>query len=512
METIAVWYLHTEQGELGPYTTEEMHSWLAAGRISVVSLVWREGFADWRPVAEVPELMPPLPPAAPERPAGGESRRRRRTVRRRLNTALPLLAAIAVAAVFLSSYARHHESSVPTNGDSRPMVASLGPVVAAETGIRTETMLAAVSVRRTALDEWELLVQGERFFVRGVGYSLVRFGEAPVGGALPDWTVYDFNGNGRCDGPYDAWVDLNHSGLQEANEPAVGDFKLLQAMGANTIRWYHNGNQRPTVAREILRDLFLSYGIRVIVGDRFGAGTGADYRDSTTRTRLLADVERMVRLHKDEPYVLLWLLGDGNNAPDAGTGAALYPVEYCRLLNQAARLIHEIDPQHPVAIANAELGLLDAYRRNCLDVDILGVNTLRGPHGFGDLWRTVKRTWDRPVLITSYGAAASGDQPEAQLEWHRECWQDIVANRAGDIGAGNSLGGVASDWIDGWWQAGSPGAHAAVSRTDSEWIREWNGLIGQGNGQHSPFLRNLRKVYYLYRDQLWKRPVGDVTS
>ena len=32
---------------------------------------------------------------------------------------------------------------------------------------------------------------------------------------------------------------------------------------------------------------------------------------------------------------------------------------------------------------------------------------------------------------------------------------------------------------------------------------EWYGLVGQGDGQNSPFERNVRKAYFMFRDELW---------
>jgi hypothetical protein len=34
---------------------------------------------------------------------------------------------------------------------------------------------------------------------------------------------------------------------------------------------------------------------------------------------------------------------------------------------------------------------------------------------------------------------------------------------------------------------------------------EWYGVVGQGNGQNSPFERQLRKAYFLFKDDLWKK-------
>ena len=54
----AVWYVRPEAGgQYGPATAEVMRQWLDEGRVAADSLVWREGWSDWRPVATTfPEL------------------------------------------------------------------------------------------------------------------------------------------------------------------------------------------------------------------------------------------------------------------------------------------------------------------------------------------------------------------------------------------------------------------------------------------------------------------------
>jgi hypothetical protein len=55
-----VWYVrHPSCGQFGPATRDIMRSWLAEGRVSADSLVWREGWKDWKPAGDVfPQLRP----------------------------------------------------------------------------------------------------------------------------------------------------------------------------------------------------------------------------------------------------------------------------------------------------------------------------------------------------------------------------------------------------------------------------------------------------------------------
>jgi len=64
-----VWYLRTISGEqLGPATEVEMSGWIAAGRVTVDALVWRDGWAEWKTALEAASLLPVPPAAEPAAP------------------------------------------------------------------------------------------------------------------------------------------------------------------------------------------------------------------------------------------------------------------------------------------------------------------------------------------------------------------------------------------------------------------------------------------------------------
>jgi hypothetical protein len=72
-----VWYVRPPSGgQYGPATSKLMRQWLAEGRISPNTLVWREGWRDWQqasdvfhqlrlnyPAADVPYMAPGSSPA-----------------------------------------------------------------------------------------------------------------------------------------------------------------------------------------------------------------------------------------------------------------------------------------------------------------------------------------------------------------------------------------------------------------------------------------------------------------
>ena len=367
--------------------------------------------------------------------------------------------------------------------------------------------------------DWQLIVNNKPFLIKAVTYSPTKVGESPDEGTQTNWMENDFNHNGKIDGPYDSFVDKNRNNLQDKDEPVTGDFKLMKDMGVNTIRLYH---QPFKVHKELLRDLYNKYGIRVIMGDflgKYALGSGAkwnpgtDYNNEEQKKNMMESVTKMVLEFKDEPFILFWLLGN-ENVYGYACNADKYPDEFFKFANQVARQIKALDPEHPVAICSGDTLFLDKFGKAAPDIDIFGTNAYRGDYGFGYLWKQVKQETDKPVFITEFGcpAYAEGktveDTEYLQAEYHRGSWEDIECNMAFRSGAGNALGGVAFEWLDEWWKAYEPSLHDTKGLfsgpfPDGYMHEEWLGLCGQGNGNLSPFLRQLRKSYFIYK-KMWR--------
>jgi hypothetical protein len=392
--------------------------------------------------------------------------------------------------------------------------------------VRRQLGHGRVVLRQYDNEQWEMLVDSKPFVMRGVSYSATPIGKSPDNGTLVghrDFMLNDDNKNEKIDGPYDSWVDKNRNDKQDSNEPVVGDWKLLQDMGANTLRLYHHAYNKA-----LLTDAYENYGISVIVGDFLGAYTvgsgadwyaGTDYSNPDQQQKMMESVRDMVNQYKDEPYVLFWVLGNENNYGNANNSRQK-PEVYYKFVNDVARMIKSIDPNHPVALCNGDLLFLEKAAKLCPDVDIYGANAYRGPHGFGDsLWKNLHENWGKPAFISEFGCPAyhhrrSADvAEEMQADYLRSNWVDIEYNAAGGPGVGNALGGMLFEWLDEWWKAGpppqyDPGIHDIVGQfggpfPDGWSYEEWYGVAGQGNGKNSPFERQLRQSYFMFRDELW---------
>lgn len=398
----------------------------------------------------------------------------------------------------------------------------------------TGTTGTATQLVRFENGHWQLRVDGKPYLVKAVAYSPTPVGQSPDEGYdLDAWWSADADQDGKIDAALDAWLDKNRNGRQDPDEPSVGDFQLMKEMGVNTLRVYHHGR----VNKELLRTLYLDYGIRVIMGDllgMYGVGSGADWYEGTDyikpehQDKMKESVRKMLADHKDEPYVLLWMLGNESNYGEVGskekdtvgTGSqarhqldAMYA-----FVDEVAGMIKSIDPTRPVAFSNGDVVGIDVMAKHVANVDIFGTNSYRGESGFGyNFWNDVRRFLDKPVLLTEYGCPAffngkSLDFAETrQLDYHRGNWEDLRANAAGS-GFGSSLGGVIFEWVDEWWKAGPPPKFSgAIQESIGQfqaafpdgWMHEeWLGLLSQGDGSQSPRLRVPRKAYDYYR-QVW---------
>ncbi|MBF0569637.1 MAG: hypothetical protein HQL18_02545 [Candidatus Omnitrophica bacterium] len=368
---------------------------------------------------------------------------------------------------------------------------------------------------------WQMFVDGKPFMIKGVTYAPTKVGQSPDKNTVENWMTQDSTGSGWPDSPYKSWVDKNRNNIQDPDEPVAGDFQLMKEMGVNTIRFYHHPD---LPVKKVLHDMYERYGIRCIMGDflgKYAIGSGAtwaegtDYENPKHLASMMKAVEDMVLEYKDEPYILFWILGNENNYGVASNGDKK-PKAYYTFVNKVAKRIKELDPDRPVAICNGETTYAEMIAQYAPEIDIFGANVYRGNYGFGSFWGDVRRTLDRPAFPTEYGAPAyvrgrpleHGE--DAQAAYHRAAWNDILENAAGsEDGEGNAIGGIAFEWLDEWWKNYDPSVHdtKADARGPFEggyYFEEWFGLMGQGDGKHSPFMRQPRKAYYMYKN-LWSK-------
>jgi len=371
-----------------------------------------------------------------------------------------------------------------------------------------------VRVKQTP-NGWILTVGGRPLFVKGVCYNYVEVGK---------------------DKEYDTFADKK--------SPWITDGALMQQMGVNAVRLYRPGRNAGET-RQVIRDLFQKYGIKTAMGHYLGfwEWPPASYGEPLFRDRMKVEVLQMVQDFKDEDGILFWILGNENNYSfDRGVmpwstpeTESLPPLEarrakakiYYSFVNELAREIKKIDPNHPVVMGNGELASIDVAKEYATDIDILGGIVYQGKT-FGTYFDRLKRLYGKPNVFIEFGADRydavwSQESEDWQAFFLKLQWLEIWKNRAGAPsagGAGNSLGGFVFEWCDEWWKHNSDYAPGwRVHDTGANWANtayyfdakagnnmneEWWGVVGLDSKVMKGGLekRVPKKGYYVLRE-LW---------
>lgn len=64
-DPLSIWHLVVEGEQRGPFTLEQLRHFQEAGTVTHETYVWREGFAEWKPIREVPDLGGNAPTRGP---------------------------------------------------------------------------------------------------------------------------------------------------------------------------------------------------------------------------------------------------------------------------------------------------------------------------------------------------------------------------------------------------------------------------------------------------------------
>ncbi len=210
-----------------------------------------------------------------------------------------------------------------------------------------------VKVVQTEAGQWQLLRDGQPYFIQGAG---------------------------------------GHTNLDE-----------LQAIGGNSFRTWSTDN-----ALEILDEAHRR-GFTVMMGlwvqhERHGF----DYDNEAAVAKQLANFRAVVTQLKDHPALLMWSVGNEVDLQYTNT-----KVWYA--VNDIAKMIHEVDPNHPTCTVTAGLDEAEVklIQERAPHIDIYGINT------YGDLLSVKanlrKFGWNGPYIITEWGP--NGHWEVAKTSW-----------------------------------------------------------------------------------------------
>ncbi|MFA4984147.1 MAG: hypothetical protein WC559_02405 [Candidatus Omnitrophota bacterium] len=376
----------------------------------------------------------------------------------------------------------------------------------------------AVWIKKFKGSRYELMAAGKPYVVKGVCYNPIPIGKGQ---------------------DYDWWSD--------PNKPWLTDGRLMQEMGVNTVRIYKAGNN-PESVKKVISDMYDIYGIRTIMGHWLGFWEYPCplYGGKEFQEKVKKEVLEMVSLYKDEPGILMWILGNENNyscfgqvnpwstdeidkETDPAKQNLMRARVYYSFVNDLAAEIHKIDPDHPVALGNGELLGLEVAGEVSPEIDVVACIIYRGK-SFGNIFNSLKNIFDRPILISEFGAdsydAYLGKEDQnmqaffLEAQW-RQIYQNLAATKGG---AGNCIGGAMFEWTDEWWKHNEYYADGwSLHDCESNWSNpsyyfdikansnknmneEWFGIVELSKEDESGLDRRIpRKAYYLIRE-FWKNP------
>ena len=245
----------------------------------------------------------------------------------------------------------------------------------------------------------------------------------------------------------------------------VGDFALMQELGANAVRTFADVGT-DAVALQFL-DAAYQRGLFVMV---------------SLIDLAPAEVSAVVAAYRRHPALLGWIIGNEWNLNRFFDPARFQTLpSVAAAVEDTARLVRSLDPDHPVA---SSLGFSDdgfnlgpeilqhplpSLVAAAPSVQLWGFNLYRGRslEPFFAEWDLVKRAsgFAGPVFLTEFGTDSwnffTGRQDETlQAETDAAIWDAL--HRHG-------LGGFVMEWNDEWWKAGAPSVQSAdgfrLSRT-----------------------------------------------
>ncbi|MCB0736400.1 MAG: hypothetical protein KDC92_02720 [Bacteroidetes bacterium] len=174
----------------------------------------------------------------------------------------------------------------------------------------------------------------------------------------------------------------------------AGGHKQLDVLvdcGGNSIRTWSLDD-----AQEIL-DNAQKHGLTVMMGLWVGHERhGFDYNDVEAVQRQFDRFKQAIPKYKDHPALLCWSVGNEVDLFYSNT-------KVWDAVQDIAKMIHELDPNHPTTTVTAGLDSTEVYliKTKCPDIDFYSVNT------YGDIGNVPtnisKFGWTGPYMITEWG-------------------------------------------------------------------------------------------------------------
>lgn len=259
-----------------------------------------------------------------------------------------------------------------------------------------------------------------------------------------------------------------------------GNIEALADHGGNAMRTWRTDTQCRT-GEEILNEAH-EKGLMVCMGLEIARERhGFDYNDSVAVQKQYEYAKREVLKYKDHPALLAW--GIGNELNLRATNPRVWDA-----VNDIARMINEVDPNHPTTTMLAGAGLQDVktVTERCPDLDFLSFQL------YGDIvnlpkyisnsgyegafvvsewgatghWEVAKTPWGRPIEQNSHEKAMA----------YQERYQKVIAGQPEQcIGSFVFLWGQKQERTPTWYGMFLESGHEteAVDVMQHAWTGEW---------------------------------------
>ena len=189
----------------------------------------------------------------------------------------------------------------------------------------------------------------------------------------------------------------------------------LRQMGVNTVRTWGTD-----ASSQALFDAAAANNIRVIAGFWLqpgggpGSGGCVNYvTDSTYKSNMLTEFSKWVNQYKTNKGLLMWDVGNesilGMDKCFSGAELENQRAAYAKYVNDVARAIHAIDPNHPVTSTDAWTGAWPYLKANAPDLDLYAVNSYGSVCNVKQDW--ISGGYTKPYIVTEGGPAGDWEVP-----------------------------------------------------------------------------------------------------
>jgi hypothetical protein len=234
---------------------------------------------------------------------------------------------------------------------------------------------------------------------------------------------------------------------------ARDDIARFAAHGGNSIRNWTTRDEPQDIRR--LLDQAYAHGVTVALGLPMKAERhGFDYDDAAAVAAQRESFRDTIIRYRDHPALLAWIVG--NELNHSYTNPRVFDA-----VNDVARMIHELDPNHPVttALAGFKPEVIAEAEARAPDLDFLSVQLYGSLFGMPERLRSSGFT--RPFMVTEWGTIGYWEMEKTpwgapveltsseKADVLLRAWREVLAPLDGQL-----IGSYVFKW--GWKQERTP--------------------------------------------------------